>query len=165
MHAMAPAMEIRLAFGPHFLHVAAKHCRYEFEFRNVRHPLGCDSAPVAHYRNAVTNLVEFVELVADENHRNAGSAQLTDDAVEYLDLVVGERRRGLVHDYQLCREGCCTGDRHHLLDGGVIGKERFLHINMDIETAQEFCRFPVHAPPIEKTETPVGAAKKYVFSD
>ena len=68
---MAFAVEAGLALAPHRLQVAAEHGGDELELADVGHAAHGDRAAVAHDGDPVADGVELVELVADENDRDA----------------------------------------------------------------------------------------------
>ena len=56
---------------------------------------------IAHDRNPVADLEQFVEVVRDVEDRNAGFLQCANDTEQHLDLVIVERGGRLIHDDQL----------------------------------------------------------------
>ena len=69
-----------------------------------------DGAPVAHHGDPVADGVELVEPVGDEDDRHALARAAADDVEQDADLVLGERRRRLVHDHELGLGGQRAGD-------------------------------------------------------
>ena len=61
--------------GAHRLEVAPEHRRDEVELVDIGHAAGHHRAPVAHHRDAVADLIELVEPMADEDDRHALRAQ------------------------------------------------------------------------------------------
>ena len=76
-----------------------------------------DVLPVAHDRDAVRDLGKLLEPMGDVDDAHPLVAQLADDAEEFLDFRLGERRRRLIHDEHLGVEGERLGDLDHLLFG------------------------------------------------
>ena len=96
----AAAFEGRRALLLHFGEIAAQHARNQLQLGDVLHRRDGDGAAVAHDGDAVADLVEFVELVADEDHGNAFGLQLADRAQQHGNFRLVERGCRLVHDHQ-----------------------------------------------------------------
>ena len=69
--------------------MAATSC----ELGHLGHRRDGDGAAVAHDGDPVADGVELVELVADEDHRDARRLELADDVEQDVDLVLVERAR------------------------------------------------------------------------
>jgi hypothetical protein len=98
--------------------VATEHLRHQLELADLRHCCGAHRAAVAHDGDAVADLVELVELVRDEDHRDAVRLQLPDDRKQNLDLLLVERGGRFVHDHEPRRKADGPRDRDHLLRCG-----------------------------------------------
>jgi hypothetical protein len=145
------------------LELAADHGGDEIELRDRVHGRHANGAPVAHDRDRVAHRVELVELVAHEDHRDAGGFELADHVEENADLLLVQRRGGLVHDDEPCVEADGAGDRHHLLHGGGIGHHRLAHVHMHVEAGEQRLRLLVHGAPVEKPEAAALAAEADVL--
>ena len=98
-------------------HVTHENVVLEGAFTTVKH-----FDAVAQHGDAVGDFEDLVELVADEDHRDAGAAQLADDVEQPGYLAGGQRRRRLVHDNQLGIAGKRAGDGDEL----ALGDREFL---------------------------------------
>src|SRR5450759_1341155 len=74
-----------------------------------------DIAAVPHDRHAVGDPLELLQAVRDVHDAVAPLAQVPRDAEELVDLGLGERRRGLVHDQDVRAERERLRDLDHLL--------------------------------------------------
>ncbi len=157
------AVERRRTLGPDGGEVAAEHRRHQLELGHLGHRGHGDGAPVAHDRHPVADRIELVELVADEDHRHALALELADDVEQDGDLMLVERAGGFVHDHQLGLERDGARDRHHLLDGGVEAHQRAMHVDRDVEPAQDLGSLAVHAAPVEQAEAAMLAAEEDVL--
>ena len=100
------------------LEVASEHRRDKVELVEVGHASRHHRAAVAHHRDPVADLIEFVEPMGDENDRHALGAQATHHVEQHRDLAFIERGGRLVHDDEPRLERDGAGDGHHLLDRG-----------------------------------------------
>ncbi|HEX3500430.1 MAG TPA: hypothetical protein VHT04_14010, partial [Stellaceae bacterium] len=73
--------------SPHRLEVAPEHRRDEIELIDIGHAARHHRAPVAHHRDAVADLIELVEPVADENDGHALGAQPAHHIEQNRDLA------------------------------------------------------------------------------
>ena len=62
--------------------------------------IGADLAAVAQHRNALGDLDDFLQPMADEDHRDAQCLQPAHEREQRLDLMAGQRRGRLVHEEQ-----------------------------------------------------------------
>ena len=145
------------------LEVASEHRRDEVELVEVGHAARHHRATVAHHRDPVADLVQFVEPMGDENDRHALGAQATHHVEQHRDLAFIERGGRLVHDDEprLERNRARNGD--HLLDRGREFHQRPSHVDLDREAPQQIRRFRVHPAPVEQAVTAVLAAEKDVL--
>ena len=74
-----------------------------------------DVVAVPHDGDAVHDVVQLLETVADVHDGAALTAQLLDDAEHLLDLRVGEGGGGLIHHQHLGVDEEGLGNLHHLL--------------------------------------------------
>ncbi len=72
------------------LEVASEHRRDELKLVDIGHAAHHPRAPVAHHRDPVANLIEFVEPMGDEDDRHALGAQLPHDFEQNRDLALVE---------------------------------------------------------------------------
>ena len=93
-----PNLEAGLAMSTYFTQFFAQHLRDQFNFRQALHLAYVYCPAIAHNGHAITNRVEFVQTMTNENHRDAVSLQLTNDREEGLNLSLIERRGRLIHD-------------------------------------------------------------------
>src|SRR5260370_15080951 len=86
-----------LAYFTQFL---TQHLSDQFYFRQTLHLAYVYCPPIAHNHHAITNRIEFVTAVTDENHTDAISLHLTKATEEGLHLWLIERTGRLIHHNQ-----------------------------------------------------------------
>ena len=99
------------------LHGTAQHAADETRLRLVRGRSRTHDATVTHDRDAVADLEDLIEEVADVDHGPALAAQPTDDLVEMAGFVDAQCRCRLVHDDEPGVSCQRTQDLHLLLVG------------------------------------------------
>src|SRR5690606_31804642 len=125
-----------------------------------------DGAPVAEDDEVLGDLVDLVELVADEQDGLALPLEPFDDAEEVVDLLARQRGRRLVHDDDPGFDRKRTGDRHQMAlgDGEIPQPDR--RIDLAFELTQQVTRQAVDRLPVDRAEA--GArrmAEKDVLAD
>ncbi len=133
--------------------VSPQHGGHEVELRHLRHGTDPDGGAVAHDRDAVADREEFVELVTDEDRRNAVALQAPDHGEQALDLAVVERRGRLVHDDELGLEADRASDGDHLLGGDGIGIEGTPDVDVEIEASEQRAGLGLHAAAVEQARS------------
>jgi hypothetical protein len=140
------------AFSADGCEIAPEHRRHQFDLADVRHGAREHRLAVAHDRYAIADRIELVELVADEDHRNALALELADDVEQDLDLALVERGGGLVHDHQPRLEGYRARNGDHLLDRRAEAGEGPADVDVHLEPAQHLGRMTMHFRPPEESE-------------
>ncbi len=102
-----------------------------------------DVLPVAEDRDAVGETPELVHAMRDVDDAGAGGLQLIDEPEERLDLRVGERGGGLVHDEHLRVERERFGDLDHLLLGDGQLTDLLPRVQLDVEARQQLAGLPI----------------------
>ena len=115
--------------------LATEHGRNEVEPADLLHRGAAHSPPVAHDRHLIADLVQLVQLMADEDDGNAIRLQLPDDVEKNGNLPLVQGGSRLVHDHQAGRKADRAGNRHHLLSGGTEIAERPADVDANAEAA------------------------------
>src|SRR3982750_1279581 len=87
-----------------FGQLAAEHHPDQLEPRQRRGLALADKATISQNGDAIGDLVDLVEKMADEDDADAAPGELTHDAKEDLDLMAIEARGRLVQDQHARRE-------------------------------------------------------------
>ena len=95
-----------------------------------------DQLTVAQHGDAVGDLVDLIEEVRDEQHRDALVPDLADHRHQFGDLLDVQRRGGLVQHQHLGVDVDGPADRHQLLDGDGMRAEQRPGIDVQVETAR-----------------------------
>ncbi len=102
------------------------------DFGNAARALleGLDLAAVAEHRGHVGQFLDLVHAVRHVKDADTFFAQLTDDEIDALDVLGGQRRSGLVEDEELGLLGQRLGDFHHLAarQRQVLDKFERMHV-------------------------------------
>ena len=102
---------------------------------DVRDRPGRDVLAVAEHGDAITQLEDLVEPMADEEDRHAGGGQSPNLAKEAAHLVCRQRRGRFVHDQHADVTGHRLGDLDGLLRShGEPGRDR-TRVDVDLELA------------------------------
>ena len=80
------------------VHRAAHHHLHQGTFRHIRNRPFAHELPVAEHRVAVCNPENLIKLVADEQNGLALALQRFNQRIQFLNFLVRQRRRGLIHD-------------------------------------------------------------------
>ena len=145
--------------------VPPQHGGHEVELRHLGHGADPDGGAVAHDGDAVADREELIELMTDEDRRDAVALQAPDHGEQALDLAVVERRGGLVHDHELGLEADRASDGDHLLGGDGIGVERTPNVDLEIEPSEQRAGFGLHATAVEQAQAAEPAAEPDVLGD
>ena len=105
-----------------------------------------DELAVAQHRDAVGDLVDLVQEVADEQDGDALVAQVPDDREQPVDLVAVQARRRLVEDQHPGVEDHRPADRDQLLDRDRVAGQQRVGVEPDPEVLQVPGRLAVGAP-------------------
>jgi hypothetical protein len=103
-----------------------------------------DEAPVAHHGDRVAQRQDLVEVVADEDHRGAGSSDVAQHPVKGVPLVLGERRTRFVEEDDACRRLDAAHDLEHLLTGHREVARRSVGRDLYVEHAAQLAVPPPH---------------------
>src|SRR2546426_4957374 len=139
-----------LAYFAQFL---TQHLSDQFYFRQTLHLAYVYCPPIAHNRHAITNRIEFVKAVTDENHRDAISLQLTNDSEEGLNFSLIERRGRLIHDNQLALKRNSTSNGNHLLDSDIVVHQWLRNVNGNGLALKQCSSFRTHLAPVDEAPT------------
>ena len=145
--------------------VAAQHAGHKFNLANRFH-VGClDGSAVAHDRDAITNFIKLIQLVADEDDGNTFPLQLAYDIKQNFDFALIQRRGWFVHDDQARLEANGPRNGNHLLGGCVEFMQWPAHIDGHVEPGQQASRLVMHHFPIQQAIAALFAAQANVFCD
>ena len=147
---MMAARERCRAFLAHLAEIAAEHARDQLQLRHVLHRRDGDRGAVAHDCDAVADLEQLVELVADEHHRHALRLKHPDCLEQDADFVLGKRRGRFVHDHEFGFERNSARDRDHLLNSRAEIAERLANVDQDVKLLEQRGRGLIHPPPRQK---------------
>ncbi len=101
--------------------------------------------------DGVGQVEDLLEPVGDVEDAHAAFAQTGDDPVEDLDLVVGQRRRRLVHGDDARVVGERLDDLHHLLFGhGQMPDPRSGGDALQAQVVEQFGGGPLHGPVVHQ---------------
>ena len=126
---------------------------------------GGDAPAAAQDRDAVADLPNLVEPMADVENGDALADELADDAEDVLQLVLVERRRRLVHDDDLGVHGQRARDRRKLLVGDGQRLESRVDWKFGADPLQRlFGATPARAP-VNDEETARRMAEEQVLLD
>ncbi len=99
----------------------------------VVHAVLADELAVAQHRDAVGDLVDLIEEVADEEDGDAAVAQVADDREQLLDLAAVQARGRLVEDQHLRVEHHGAADGDELLDRDRVAGEHRVGVDREAE--------------------------------
>ncbi len=122
--------------------LAADHHPDQGRAVDLAHGTRADQRAVAERRHAVGDLRKFLQPVRDVDDADAVLLQIPDDAEEAVDLLVGQRRRGLVHDQDLG----VGPERPRDLDELLLGHREPSDLGLGVDR---------RADPIEEPPSPV----------
>ncbi len=116
--------------GPH---LPAGHQLDELFLGQSSDIIGADLFPVPEYADAIGDLEDLVQLVADEQHGDAALLYVADYREQVVDVPLAEAGGGLIHDDELLAPGDGPADRHALLlgDGQLPHQCRGVEIRSD----------------------------------
>ncbi len=147
---MSADIKTGLATAPHLAKLFAQHLCDQIELADLADRLLIDGLTITHDRHTVADTVEFVEAMADEDHRDTAGLQLANDIEEHRDLALIERGGRLVHNHQLTFERDRPRDRGHLLRCDVETQQRLRHVDRDAQARKQLGRLRMHAAPIDQ---------------
>ncbi len=128
----------------------AEHALHEVEFADLRHRMHRDGAPVPHDRDAVADLVEFVETMGDKEDADAVRPQRAHGGEQGGDFALVERRGRLVHDHELGLSRDRARDRHHLPRRGIEGAQRLADVDDNVEAGERGGGIVMNAAPVDQ---------------
>lgn len=99
----------------HLVGPATQHLLDEVDAEELGGHVLADPAAATEDGDAITDLVDLVEEVRDEEDRDAACGELADDAEELCDLVEVEARGRFVEDDDTCVDRDRPRDRDELL--------------------------------------------------
>ena len=138
--------------------VATHHEAHQLRLRRGRGDL-VDEPPVAQHADAVADLRDLVEVVADEDHRHPGLAQLAHDAEELVDLGARQRGGGLVEDEDARVQAQGLRDLHELLARHAQLAHLVAGVDVEPDALQRTARRVAHRLPVEQAAAPGHAAQ------
>ena len=148
-HAAHPLADGPLVPDPvELVHLPPDHVADEELAGNLWRRARGDVLAVAQHGDPVRDLEHLFQPVGDEQHGHAPVAQLAGRPEELADLVLGERRGGLVHDQDLHLQRDRLRDLHRLLRGQGESSGRGTHVEPDAQARQDLLGLRVHAPPV-----------------
>ena len=115
------------------LELAPEHHRNELQPRQLRSRGRPDQPAVAQHRDPISDLIDLVEEVGDEDNRDAMGLEIAHDLEQNLDLV-GVETGGRLVEHQHPRvvfKSARNGDQ--LLNRQRIGSELLLDVDVDLE--------------------------------
>ena len=125
---------------------------------------GADRPPVAHDRDLVGDGHDLFELVRDVDDRDALGAQVRDEPEEALDLVLRERRGGLVHDHHASVERDRASDLHELDLGDREVARLRVGVELDADLLEQPPAVAAHPVVIHEPEATRGKRPSQMFS-
>ncbi|MNU85435.1 hypothetical protein D3C71_751760 [compost metagenome] len=133
--------------------IAADHQAYDFVLRRGGEIARADHLAVPEHGVIFGDLIDFVELVADEEDRLALPLQIFDDAEEIVDFLAGKSSRRFVHDddARLDRQRAGDGDEMALGNGQVLQPDR--RIDGAFELFQQNLCAGIDGLPVNEAET------------
>src|SRR4051812_36488845 len=124
--------------------LAAEHHPDQLESRQRRGLALADQATISQNRDAIGDLVDLVEEMADEDDANAALGKLTHDAKQDLDLMAVEARGRLVPDQHARREIDGARDRGGMLGRYRINSKRRGYVDVETEIREQGFRAASH---------------------
>src|SRR5690348_8649701 len=101
LNVVLPNFKACLTMLAHFPQLLAQHLSDQFYFRQTLHLAYIYCPAIAHNCHAITDRIEFVKAMTDENYGDAVNLQLTNDREKGADFSLVERRGRLIHDHEL----------------------------------------------------------------
>ena len=95
---------------------AANHEAHQLVFVRIGWDLG-DERAIAQHADGLCNARQLLQVVADKDHGHALGLELLKHGKEGIDLLTGERGRGLIQDKNSRVHGQRLGDFYELLFG------------------------------------------------
>ena len=120
--------------------LAPEHGDDQLEPGQLGHRRDCHGAAVAHDGDAVADRVELVELVADEDDRDAVALSWRMTSNSTATSRSSSEEVGSSMMTSLASNDDRAGDRHHLLDGGRIARPAGADVDVDVEARRSRCR-------------------------
>jgi hypothetical protein len=133
--------------------------------RDERVPVDLDHRPgehpprVAQHRHGVAHLVHLLQVVGDEQHRDAGLGHRPHPGEEPFDRGSVELRGGLVEDDEASADRQRPGDLHQLalLDGEIAGQAA--GVDVQAVLLQQRAGPPAQPPPVDPVPAPVAPGR------
>ena len=135
------------------LELTAEHHRDQLQAIETSDRYGVDQSPIAQHRDGVSDLVNLIEEMADEDDAHAARAQLPNHGEQHLHLVGIETGRWLVEHQHLAGDIDGAGDRDHLLDGNREIGERRSDVDLEPVGIEDRPRPAVHLAHVGQAET------------
>ncbi len=121
--------------GGHLRKLSAQHHVDKVEPRKCRRFTPTDQLAVPQHGDAITDGVDLIEEVRDEQNADAASGELTHDAKQNVDLMRIKTRGGLVQDQHARGHVDGPGDRNKMLHSDRIVAERSADVDGEPEAA------------------------------
>ena len=131
--------------------LVAGHRRDEITVRDAVDRRGDDMARIAVHRDALAQLEDLLQVVADVEERDALGLQCADPVEEPGDRGGVEAGRRLVQDDEPRAERERAGHFDHLplLDGQIACRPAYVHV--EVPPGKQFARPPAQAAPADRT--------------
>ena len=144
--------DVRRVVGVAVLEVAADHVLDDALFGDVVLDDRLDRLAVADDGDGVGDLLDLVELVADDDRRDALLLQVQDQVEQVVGVLVVQGRGRLVEDEQLhpLRQGLRDLDELLLADADVEDLRR--RVLPQADPGEQLCRLLVGLVPVDETE-------------
>ncbi len=120
---------------------------------------------VAQHDDAVGQLFDFAQPMRDIQDAHAARPQIAHDFEQFLRLVLGKRRRGLVHDEHPGVRAQRFGDFDELLLADRERADDRLRIDVEADHLEILARFAIDRRPVDQAETLRLAAEKNIGAD
>ncbi|MNI27828.1 hypothetical protein D3C73_815840 [compost metagenome] len=133
--------------------IATHHHPHDRILQRLRQSPASHSAAIAKNHEILGDLIDLIELVADEQDRLALLFQSLDDAKQIVDLLAGEGSGRLVHDDDLCLDRQCAGNGYEM---SLRNRKIFQpngRIDLAFQHMQQFGGARIHHLPVDQTET------------
>ncbi len=147
------------------LQLAAHHRGRHVVFRHLAAQGAAHDRAVAQHGDAVGQTRDLVQPVRAEHQRHTFGAQPVDLRVKRLDLAVGQRGRGFVHDQHTRLARQRLGDFHHLPVGNRQVADAGIGADGRIQPRQQIARGAAHGRVVKLQTAGQFASKEDVAGD
>ncbi|MCY1226554.1 hypothetical protein D9M72_387890 [compost metagenome] len=145
---------------------AADHEAHQFVLADIGNQALIHHRSIAEDGVAIGNAEDLVELVTDEEDRLAVSLQPLDKRIEFVDFLVRQRCRRLVHDDHLGIDGKRAGDRDEMFLGNAEITQADRRIEIGTGARKQRARISIELLPVDQAEAIARCmAEEDVFGD